>query len=325
VIKKDSVRIYLADDFEKNKSIRTEFCAKLCNLPRNTTGFDIADFIEQQNGKTCFIPRHPEIYNRLRYAYVNFENADDLTKVLQDPKEYYLRGFKIFWTPEGSKNCNICQATEHLAKNCPKKNDRRRNEKRITKLAALYERKHVETTNAKTIINQANKITNRKSYSQVATEAHASQTLTARLDTMENRMDRVEKLLEAALFALQQVIKKGEDQEELENFQKSIKARDTVNAQTPTKSRIPQPRHGNLAQSIHAPANKNKQIPQQQINPIKDNTLTIASEVRMTKLENMVTKVFNILENCNITPKEPKTTPPSDDKMDTSAPETSSQ
>ena len=65
VIRKDSVRIYLADDFEKNKATRTEFCAKLCNLPKNTTGFDIADFIEQQGGKTCFIPRHPETYNRL--------------------------------------------------------------------------------------------------------------------------------------------------------------------------------------------------------------------------------------------------------------------
>ena len=99
----------------------------------------------------------------------------------------------------------------------------------------MYERKHVETTNAKTIINQANKITNRKSYSQVATEAHISQTVATRLDSMENRMNRVEKLLEAALFALQQVIKKDEDQEELENFQRSIKTRKTINTQTPTK------------------------------------------------------------------------------------------
>src|SRR6185369_12997889 len=93
-------------------------------------------------------------------CYVNFENANDLAKVLQDSREYYLRGFKIFWTSEESKNCNICQATEHLSKNCPKKNNRRRNEKRIMKLAALYERKHVKTINAKTIINQTIKITN---------------------------------------------------------------------------------------------------------------------------------------------------------------------
>src|SRR6185295_14254664 len=118
----------------------------------------------------------------------------------------------------------------------------------------------------------------------------------------------------------------GENQEELENFQRSIKTRETINTQTPTKSRIPQPRNGNLAQSIHAPTNKTKQnSQQQQINPIRDNTLTIASEARMTKLENMVTKVFNILENCNITPKEPNTTLLSDDKMDTATPEITSQ
>ena len=82
----------------------------------------------------------------------------------------------------------------------------------------MYERKHVETTNAKTIINQTNKITNQKSYSQVATEAHISQTIATRLDSMKNRMDRVKKLLETALFTLQQVIKKGEDQEEQEQI-----------------------------------------------------------------------------------------------------------
>ena len=45
-------------------------------------------------------------------------------------------------------------------------------------------------------------------------------------------MNRVEKLLKVALFTLQQVIKKGEDQEELENFQKNIKTRETINIQT---------------------------------------------------------------------------------------------
>jgi len=123
IVKKDSVRIYTAENFEENKNIRTEFCAKLCNLPRNTTGFDIDDFIKQQGGKTCFIPRHPESYNRLRYAYVCFEKQEDLDRVLQDTKEYYLRNFKVFWTQEKSKNCNICQSPEHLAKNCPRKND----------------------------------------------------------------------------------------------------------------------------------------------------------------------------------------------------------
>ena len=327
IVKKDSVRIYTAENFEENKNTRTEFCAKLCNLPRNTTGFDIDDFIKQQGGKTCFIPRHPESYNRLRYAYVCFEKQEDLDKVLYDTKEYYLRNFRVFWTQEKSKNCNICQSPEHLAKNCPRKNDRRRNEKRITKLAALYERKNVETTNAKTVINKAIKINSKKSYSQVATEAHASQTINTRLDNMESRMNRIEKLLETALFALQQIIKKGEDREELENFRKSIKERDSINAQTPSKKNPPnrpQPTPGNLAQSIHAPNSKGKQTAQL-TPPIKDNTLTIASETRMVKLEALVTKVFNILETCTITPKITQDTQQTNDNMDTSTPSTSNQ
>ena len=191
----------------------------------------------------------------------------------------------------------------------------------------MYERKNVETTNAKTVINKAIKINSKKSYSQVATEAHISQTINTRLDNMEGRMNRVEKLLETALFALQQIIKKGEDREELENFRKSIKERDSINAQTPFKknpSNRPQPTPGNLAQSIHAPNSKGKQTAQQ-ITPIKDNTLTIASEARMAKLEALVTKVFNILETCTITPKTIQSTQQTNDNMDTSTSSTTNQ
>ena len=191
----------------------------------------------------------------------------------------------------------------------------------------MYERKNVETTNAKTVINKAIKINSKKSYSQVATEAHASQTINARLDNMEGRMNRVEKLLETALFALQQIIKKGEDREELENFRKSIKERDSINAQTPSKKNPPnrpQPTPGNLAQSIYAPNSKGKQTAQL-TPPIKDNTLTIASETRMAKLEALVTKVFNILETCTITPKITQDTQQTNDNMDTSTPSTSNQ
>ena len=144
---------------------------------------------------------------------------------------------------------------------------------------------------------------------------------------MENRMNRVEKLLETALFALQQIIKKGEDREELENFKKSIKERDNINAQTLTKknsSNHSQPISGSLTQSIHAPNQKGKQTAQQNP-PIKDNTLSIASEARMAKLETLVTKVFNILETCTITPKAIQNTQQINNNMDTSTSSTSNQ
>jgi len=191
----------------------------------------------------------------------------------------------------------------------------------------LYERKNVETTNAKIIINKAIKINSKKSYSQVTTEAHVSQTINTRLDNMEGRMNRVEKLLETALFALQQIIKKGEDREELENFRKSIKERDSINAQTPSKKNPPnrsQPTTRNLTQSIHAPNPKGKQTVQL-TPPIKNNTLTIASEARMAKLKALVTKVFNILETCTITPKVIQNTQQTNDNMDTSTSSTLNQ
>src|SRR5947209_5719926 len=57
IVRKDSVRIYLAENYEQSKEYRTCFCAKLCNISKNTTGFDIESYIHSIKGKTCFIPR----------------------------------------------------------------------------------------------------------------------------------------------------------------------------------------------------------------------------------------------------------------------------
>ena len=55
-IEKDGVRIFLANDYESNINLRGQFCGKLCNLPKNTTAYDLKGYIRSVNGKTCFIP-----------------------------------------------------------------------------------------------------------------------------------------------------------------------------------------------------------------------------------------------------------------------------
>jgi len=64
-LKKDSVRVYLAKDFDAETSRRQLYTLKLCNLPRGTTAFDIQDYIKDVKGKTCFIPCSRGKYERV--------------------------------------------------------------------------------------------------------------------------------------------------------------------------------------------------------------------------------------------------------------------
>ncbi len=96
VVRKNSVRIYLAENYEQNKEERTRFCAKLCNIPKNTIGFDIEDYIYSMKGKTCFIPRTRIQYGRVRYAYVNFENEADMQAAINTQETQYMKNFIVY-------------------------------------------------------------------------------------------------------------------------------------------------------------------------------------------------------------------------------------
>src|SRR6185369_14982578 len=149
-LKKDSVRVYLAKDFDAETSRRQLYTLKLCNLPRGTTAFDIQDYIKDVRGKTCFIPRSRGKYERVRYAFVAFDSEEDKKAVLDYEEEEYIKDNRIFWTETETKTCHVCLSTQHLAAACPKIQDRRRNENRINKLADLYKRKKVEANNINT-------------------------------------------------------------------------------------------------------------------------------------------------------------------------------
>src|SRR6266487_4241562 len=110
--KKDSVRVYPAENFDTEITSRQLHTLKLCNLPRGTTAFDIQDYIKE----------------------VKEKHASSLAL------ESYIKDNKIFWTKTETKTCHVCLSTQHLAAACPKIQDRRRNENRINKLADLYKR-----------------------------------------------------------------------------------------------------------------------------------------------------------------------------------------
>jgi len=89
--KKNSLRVIPGETFQETKKERDAHILKLCNLLRGTTAFDISDYIKEVGGKTCFIPRSRNKYERVRYAFVAFETALEAAQLLQDDKPIYLK------------------------------------------------------------------------------------------------------------------------------------------------------------------------------------------------------------------------------------------
>ncbi len=298
IIRKDSVRIYLAEDYESNKETRDLLCAKLCNLPRNTTSFDIADYINQVKGKTCFIPRTKVQYGRVRYAYVNFETKEDLEAVLTSQEAHYIRNFNIFWTTTDTKTCHICQSRDHLAAVCPRLQDKTKNEKRISKLAELYTRKRLNIPSAKNIIRKAENFKKQKTYSQAAQEGIETQA-----KSIEDRLSKVEKLLDTALFAIQEIINKGIVEENRAELQKEISHRNQQNHNTPSRPPNP-PKKQNAPTNTQdntpintQPTEKNDNTLSNSIHaPIKDNSLSISTEARISTLESNIIRLIQLVE-----------------------------
>ena len=311
VVRKDSVRIYLAENYKQNKEERTRFCAKLCNIPKNTTGFDIEDYVHSKKGKTCFIPRTRVQYGRVRYAFINFENEADMQAAIDTEETQFMKNFIIYWTKADTKTCHICQSKEHLAANCPRLQDKVKNERKISKLATLYTKKRVETSGAKSVINKANSIQKgKKTYSQAAQEA-TSTSNNALNPALENRLVKIENLLNTALFAIEQIINKGIAEEERQELQDQIDARSANLLKTPSKAPKRNSTKPKYDQQINA--NQHRTTPSSlgaSIHaPITDNSFTVAAEARILALETSIQKLtFLIQKVANQDEETPSTT-----------------
>ena len=314
IVRKDSVRIYPAQEFLTHRAERTKFCAKLCNLPKNTTGYDIENFIQEQKGKTCFIPRNKTQYNRVRYAYVNFENQQDMDDALANKEELQVKGFKIYWTQADTKTCHICQSDAHLATSCPRLQNKEKNERRITRLAELYTRKKLDIPSATTIIKKAATINSnhtRKTYAHAALGANTTLNSNQQRNTkpsLEDRITRIENLLDTALFTIQQILEKGAEEEERKALQQEIKNRERLNNQSPIRTT-----QGNNINAVHkrststpraeitANTSLNSSIHATNSNSIDSNNNINAGnpniEDRIDRLESNIQEVVNLIKS----------------------------
>src|SRR3989440_5219003 len=266
-LKKDSVRVFPAKNFDAEVSLRQLHTLKLCNLPRGTTAFDIQGYIKDIKGKTCFIPRSRGKYERVRYAFVAFKSEEEKKAVFDYEEEEYIKDNRIFWTEAETKTCHVCLSTQHLAAVCPKIQDRQRNENRINRLADLYKRKRVEADNMNTFQKKITNINQRKMlYLEAAQKNH---TPSGPLAQLEAKIAKIESFMETMQIVIQHIIDKGIAQEKKEEIiaaverEKAEKKKKTTLPQTPqtqTQTAPTPERQGKQSSQPHNPDSSSQKL-----------------------------------------------------------------
>jgi hypothetical protein len=302
--KKDSLRTTPGESFQEYKEARNTYVLKLCNLPKGTTAYDISDYISNVKGKTCFIPRTRAKYERVRYAFIAFETEQDARALLQEETPVYIKENHVMWLQPETKTCHICQGREHLAANCPRIQERTKNERKILKFSDLYKRKRVNADNVDTIHKKAAAITQRKSYSEAAqTTVPASNGP----PSIEARLARLERTMNIIQTQLNRIIEKH-NTTDTDEFHKTIitPKETTSNFRTPRqqhKTPEKKPTHtekpknqSDIETSIHNPTNSEKE------------TATPQTAQRMSNLENSVDRILQMLNQLQNTPKKPSDT-----------------
>ena len=137
-IMKYAVRVLPLTLSEEQRITRKDYCIKLAGFSPGTTARDLHPVLKEVNAKTCFIPRNPNSYRGLNYAYINFENDEQLCTAVQ--KEMSYNGYNLFWAMDDTPTCFVCGNPDHIAKNCL--DPRNRNTPKHKKLQKLYNRFH---------------------------------------------------------------------------------------------------------------------------------------------------------------------------------------
>lgn len=133
---KDCVRVLPLTLTAEQREIRQKYCFKLAGLPTNCRAKDIIDFLKDINARSIFIPRNPNNYKQLNYAYINFESDKDLAAAAKT--EYSYEGNVLYWCADNAKTCHICGNPDHMAAVCTNKKQRSAKDDKLQKLYTKF-------------------------------------------------------------------------------------------------------------------------------------------------------------------------------------------
>jgi len=112
------------------------------------------------------------------------------------------------WLSSETKTCHVYQGKEHLTANCPRIQERGRNEKRILRFSELYRKKRVNADNVNTIYRKAAAISQKKSYLDAA-RGPSSETTNANSNSTEARLSYLEEAIRSMQIILNKLVEKN--------------------------------------------------------------------------------------------------------------------
>jgi hypothetical protein len=112
---KEHLRILPSVGEKDELNRRSRYIAKLAGLPAGTTAYDLEDIKRHLKGKTMYIPRTTN-YFRERYAYVAFEEENDLQQAMG--QEFQIGRTTVRLVPQYEKLCYKCGQDGHIAFHC---------------------------------------------------------------------------------------------------------------------------------------------------------------------------------------------------------------
>jgi hypothetical protein len=115
-MKADLIRIFPFLNTNSIKEERNQHVLKLTNLPPATTGYDLQEIIKDSKAQTCYIPRTNN-YRRKRFAILSFKSEEDMEAARDSFPT--LGNTELTWVETSTKTCAVCSSIEHLAKECP--------------------------------------------------------------------------------------------------------------------------------------------------------------------------------------------------------------
>jgi RNA recognition motif-containing protein len=154
---KDFCRIAPATITGEEIEMRNRFTLKLANLPFGITAFDLKQVIEETKAKICFIPRTRDRYARLRFAFLSFEEEDDMKKAAEGDNQYTIKGQRLVWTEPDAKTCHKCGNPAHLIKDCDEKEQSLARKQNLAQFKKVYTRYRVPNYKKINRISYANR------------------------------------------------------------------------------------------------------------------------------------------------------------------------
>ena len=168
-----SVPAYFTHDEIDERNSRT---AKLTGLPFGTTPIDLKEILKRFNAKTCFIPRTRSRYHRCRFAYISFENDDDLEQATVNTAIRFGED-ELFWDSEDTKTCHKCGSSQHLVADCEEResaNSFREKRRQFNNIYSKYKiqnyKKFSKTNNNNNRSNTYQKTNNKETQIQTSLE-----------------------------------------------------------------------------------------------------------------------------------------------------------